>query len=240
MHRQLLARYDAERQGVKLRPVRSFGGDSYREVIPQGYDSHLVMFASRPPGMRLGDLHSRSEDPVAIRTIASMELWCNRLWEAIDQDKFRKVSPPEAEQLSMNLLGEVIESSLASDIDCGSHGYYGNLHNTGHNVIAKCHDPDGENSSMVQPMGDVIASIRDPVFWEWHKHIDQFGYLYEQKHGKNLNEYIRSHKAGNLKISAVRLFKNMGRDQVTGRCQWEGSPTTCLDTFMERKLSSFL
>lgn len=57
-------------------------------------------------------------------------------------------------------------------------------------------------------MGDVIASIRDPVFWEWHKHIDEFGYLFEQKHGKNLREYIRnwtSRPCSCTSISGVRM-----------------------------------
>lgn len=52
--------------------------------------------------------------------------------------------------MTMDLLGEVVETSTVSIVDTGSHGYYGNLHNTGHNTIATCHDPDGENSSMIQ------------------------------------------------------------------------------------------
>jgi len=48
-------------------------------------------------------------------------------------------------------------------------------------MLGVVHDPDGDQDSVPAVMIDVIASIRDPVFWEWHKHLDSFGFLLQQK-----------------------------------------------------------
>jgi len=58
--------------------------------------------------------------------------------------------------------------------------FYGNLHNQGHNIIGSCTDPFQIHAGIPGVMSDVLAAVRDPVFWMWHKHIDEFGYRWEQ------------------------------------------------------------
>lgn len=50
--------------------------------------------------------------------------------------------------------------------------YYGNLHNSGHNIISLIHDPKMKYKEQGGVMADTTTAARDPVFYRWHKMVD--------------------------------------------------------------------
>lgn len=49
---------------------------------------------------------------------------------------------------------------------------YGDLHNSGHSVISFMHDPDMKYKEEAGLLADSTTAARDPVFYRWHKMID--------------------------------------------------------------------
>jgi tyrosinase len=163
MHQQMLARYDTDRLARDLPPVAAFS--DYRAQVGEGYDVELGQqqagFASRPPDARWSDLdgytvadHEAARDAIAAAVAAGT-------FQAGGQDV----------PITPNLLGAVLESSLAARVDPGGGAVdlrdtYGSLHNMGHGFFsALSQGGDGV-------MADTSAAVRDPVFYRWHRHID--------------------------------------------------------------------
>lgn len=106
----------------------------------EGYAPHLTSlvsglhYASRPQGFSLRDLTDVD--------VQDMERWRERILEAIDlkhvhDDKGNEKPLDEAN--GANILGSIIEASS----DSPNKGFYGSLHNWGHVMMARMHDPDG-------------------------------------------------------------------------------------------------
>jgi len=66
------------------------------------------------------------------------------------------------------MLGDMLESSYESK----NREYYGNLHNSGHVMMARIHDPDGRYKENPGVMSDTSTSLRDPIFYRYHRFID--------------------------------------------------------------------
>jgi hemocyanin-like protein len=168
MHEQMIARYDAERLAVGLQPVKPFPMSDYREQIPEGYnpDPHLreggVPFSSRLPGERMQDFPGLS--------IATLKQWGDNLLQAAQDGTFQDA----------NQLGAAIEASIDS-IDQNT---YGDHHNLGHGFLAAIRapqDPGNERGVMSQ----TITAIRDPIFFRWHKHVDDISYQWQEHQAPN-------------------------------------------------------
>lgn len=74
--------------------------------------------------------------------------------------------------------------------------YYGNHHGSGHNLSAQINSDENLNNGGI--MSDTTVAIRDPFFYRWHKHVDEFYFKWQEKlesydFGKEmLNVVIRS------------------------------------------------
>lgn len=169
MHRQMLARFDAERLALGIPLIKPL--QNYREPIPEGYDpndqlidtSDNTPFGTRASNLVLGDLTGDNKGV----TVDTIEKWRKSIEETIKNGKFYDGSP-----ITSDALGSTIESSWADKQ--GWEDHYGSLHNYGHILLAYIHDPtratDPDNDPGV--MHDPRVAARDPVFWRWHRHID--------------------------------------------------------------------
>jgi tyrosinase len=166
MHRQMLARLDAERQALGIPLIQPL--ENYRDPIPEGYNpnEHLVderdqtPFGSRAPNLKLGDI---GQD----YTIADIEKSRKNIETAIKNGKFF-----DGSEITSDLLGATIESSDIARDKWGEN--YGSLHNSGHMLLAYMHNPSRANTAEVDPgvMLNPRVAARDPVFWRWHRHVD--------------------------------------------------------------------
>lgn len=185
MHQQMLARYDTERLAVDLPPVKPLS--NFRKSIPEGYDpgSSFPKYTARPPGMQMQDIDRVLNSKKYEYTIDNHEIKETRLREALSAGFFNNNEPVEP-----NLLGATIESTVGSVSGAKSHfsiaarhhlsSYYGNFHGMCHMLLAFITDPDGTQGTQKGVMLDEETAIRDPVFYRWHKHIDDFSYEWQQ------------------------------------------------------------
>lgn len=50
--------------------------------------------------------------------------------------------------------------------------YYGDIHNVVHELLAFAHDPEMKYNESASIMGSTGTACRDPIFYRWHKTID--------------------------------------------------------------------
>ena len=174
MHQQMLARYDFERFAVGLPPVVSYGpGIYWDKPLDEGYHINLLNFSARPANMSIPDrivLHGKQY------VMKDMEHHKERILDAIARKELILPIPsdphdppdPDEKVLTMDKLGCIVEANGNSV----NPGYYGNLHNMGHVVISMMNDPDERYGICKGPMIQDYTSARDPVFYRWHKFID--------------------------------------------------------------------
>ena len=108
----------------------------------------------------------------------------------------------------MNWVGIVVESenSQLQEIAPGSGEFifrdlYGSLHNYGHDKFAEI--GYHEYTSDKNPLGVMTSNIgspRDPCFWLWHTHIDDFHQVVVKKFVHNLDEFQPEAKIKTLKV----------------------------------------
>jgi hypothetical protein len=176
MHAQVIARYNVERLANNLARVARFG-NNFRELIPEGYFPKIVRSSNNyayPPRVSNAVLRDLDRNEVTAE-IADLERWRDRIYEAIDQRFIIRSNGervPLGEQngvdRGIDILGDLVEaSSLTPNRDL-----YGSLHNTGHDMLAFCHDPDGRHLEEFGVMGDVTTAMRDPIFYRFHSFID--------------------------------------------------------------------
>ncbi|XP_046989756.1 phenoloxidase 1-like [Schistocerca americana] len=172
-HQQIVARYDFERLSNDLGRVERF--IDWHKPIKEGYfpklDNILAsrVWPSRQANSKLQDIN-RKIDQFEL-DIQDLERWQDRLYDAIHRraaidDKGNTV--PLTENTGMDILSHILQSTILSI----NQNYYGQLHNFGHLAISWIHDPDGRNLEGIGVMGDTAVSMRDPVFYRWHKYLD--------------------------------------------------------------------
>lgn len=167
MHQQMCARYDCDRLSTGLQRMIPF--HNFKEEL-EGYSPHLTSlvsglnYANRPAGFSLQDLNQLVD-------VQDMVRWRERLLEAIhlgaliDEHGNEIILTPE---YGIDMLGAMLESSYESK----NLEYYGNLHNSGHVMMARIHDPDGRFQENPGVMSDTSTSLRDPIFYRYHRFID--------------------------------------------------------------------
>jgi len=168
MHQQMLARYDAERLAAgglaKVMPL-----SDYRAPIAEGYEPELRGYISRPPGSLMRNVHP---DPVHlphwIYRVAEHEGHRDAIGTAVGSNKFIGEQPVE-----INSLGATVESTIAS----ASRPNYGDFHNMGHVLLALIGSPDDIQHGVMWSTG---TAIMDPVFWQWHRHVDDFAFRWQE------------------------------------------------------------
>jgi hypothetical protein len=154
MHNQMLARYDAERLSNGKGRIDPFGPDLFGQSIPGSYTPNLPGYTDRPENATL------PQDDVN-----NLKTWQGALDTALhDHELLRAAGSPQA--LDSNALGEAVEAAQWQLTGQALRSYPG-MHNRGHMFIGGLPAGTG-NGVMVSP----AVAIRDPIFWRWHKHID--------------------------------------------------------------------
>nr|CAO98768.1 putative prophenoloxidase [Artemia franciscana] len=185
MHHQIIARYDCERLSNGLPLVRSF--HKLDEPIEEAYFSKLTtdnsgkLWGVRPAGMKIQDMEL--PEPNENYRIMDMEGWRDRIRDAIHRGIARRTDGTEVRldaKTGIDILGDMIEPALSFSVNPR---FYGQLHNKGHVLIGHCHDPTGANKENGGPMTDSMTAMRDPIFYRWHKHIDELFYEFKETLG---------------------------------------------------------
>uniref|UniRef100_A0A1W7RAE6 Hemocyanin subunit 6 n=1 Tax=Hadrurus spadix TaxID=141984 RepID=A0A1W7RAE6_9SCOR len=166
MHQQMCARYDCERLSNGMQRMTPF--HNFEEPL-EGYAPHLtslvsgLQYASRPEGYSIKDLSDVD--------VQDMERWRERILDAIN---LHYIIDKDNNQIHLDptngtdILGDIIESSYESK----NLEFYGSLHNWGHVMMANITDPDHRFQENPGVMSDTSTSLRDPIFYRWHRFID--------------------------------------------------------------------
>ncbi|MDB5283535.1 MAG: Hemocyanin, ig-like domain [Bacteroidota bacterium] len=158
MHRQMLARYDAERLAAGLPRVIAL--DDLSKPLPVGYNpsnGFQTHYVERPAGKPGGDF---SPDVTPQTLLGTRGL----IQKAVSSGSY--VENGKNVQLNNEVIGSFIEAENMSQNDRP----LGNYHNLGHCVLAAADYVAQQNYGV---MIDTTVAIRDSIFWRWHKHIDE-------------------------------------------------------------------
>jgi hypothetical protein len=164
MHQQMLARYDAERLSHGLPRVQAL--TAFDSPIAEGYD----------PGPTLADFaERRSGRTLAQDASADLTTWRKAVRDAVGGGRFTG-----GEVTSRTTIGESIEAATGRLRPTIPENTYPGLHNSGHMFISDLSEEnvDGER---VGVMATTRTAIRDPVFWRWHKQVDDLGFECQER-----------------------------------------------------------
>lgn len=163
MHQQMLARYDSERLSHGLEPVEPLDRDNLTTPIPEGFapGSSLSNFDDRPADAVIG-----AADAAALGGVIA------NIRAAISNGAFENFGGGTT-AITPTLLGDQIEAVHPIWRGNVDQALYGNLHNSGHGAIGQI---DGSNGVMLS----TATAIRDPVFYRWHKLIDDLAFEWQE------------------------------------------------------------
>ncbi|XP_037784372.1 hemocyanin F chain-like [Penaeus monodon] len=208
MHHNLVARYNIERLCVNLRPVVPF--EDWHVPVKDGYFPHITTgngydWADRQDNTYFRDVREIPLDQSNF--VSQLEMWRTHLYHAIDVGYMVKENgsqvrltdnPRIDEDYGINLLGEAVEAGASVNPSL-----YGNLHNLGHDLLSQSHDPAKRHNTQMGIMGAVETAIRDPVFFRWHKFIENVFLRYKMTQPP----YTSRQLAGNMEIVDVSLME---------------------------------
>lgn len=167
MHQQMIARYDTERIALGMERVQPL--EKYGEPLEEGYDpgpgltkspQYRSRYSARKGGLRLKD-----EEGLKL-----LEEGRKKIQAAIKSGKF-----DSGLKVNIKTLSAFMEPASG---DSRPEAQWEGNHGTGHNLICqmtvtKSHPDPGV-------MIDPAVSIRDPLFWRWHKHVDDFAFSLQE------------------------------------------------------------
>jgi hypothetical protein len=172
LHQQLLARYDTER--LAFGHPRVVPLSDYASPIPEGYDAGLPGFAPRPPGASPRSLPGYGITDHATRR--------DRLFTAASSGLLWQGDSPLTLE-SVGQLADTAESNVGSvDGEAWAEplGHYGSLHNLGHVLLAHLLPP--ARAALPGVMASPATAVRDPVFYRWHRHVDDILDAWQRTH----------------------------------------------------------
>lgn len=219
MHSQMLARYDAELHAWDMDPVEPFS--CYHDKIRLGYTPPpglLDDYAPRPA--RKGWYPKNNPDirDNGIPFICELEDWRSNLTSDMIVGKFRTTNHdgdpmPDyelTEDNMMNTVGFVLEAlnptPVLQEVEPGvttKREAYGSLHNNGHNKFGELgayYKNEDDEEPLYGVMSWTAAAVRDPVFWRWHRHIDEFRRVIQRKYSHDLCEFKPNAEIVDLQI----------------------------------------
>ncbi len=170
MHQQMLARYDTERMGQEVPAVVPF--KDFSNAVAVGYaagpDVRLSnAYTPRAPNQHANDDFAANQPDIlseAMSDIASGMYDMNASTSEINK----------RETEAINVLGGIIEPSAAAGANQPS--YYG-YHGGGHMSISAINS----NANAAGVMSNTVTAIRDVIFWEWHKGVDEIGQAWQDR-----------------------------------------------------------
>ena len=162
MHQQMLARYDAELLSNALERVEPYGPDAWADPIAAGHDPIEVPgFGRREPKKKLPSNQA-----------SMLEALWHEIDEALSADRLQGRGGPVP--IDASNLGEAVEATVGQ-LRALAEDAYGGLHNTGHGFISQLAEPEPG------VMTSTVTAIRDPVFWQWHKCVDDLNARWQSK-----------------------------------------------------------
>jgi tyrosinase len=170
MHEQMLARYDTERICAGMSSVQPL--TNYRAPLPEGYDPLLADFSARAANALMTDSTQNM--------VAELEAWTKAL--ATDTNKANATlsnGGGATVKADANNIGCTIEANIGAVRDPKYGGQDGGLHNNGHVTIGFIPGPGGDDRGGV--MLDTSVAIRDPIFYRWHRRIDDTVFAWQEK-----------------------------------------------------------
>lgn len=169
MHQQMLARYDTERMAAGLPLVSALTdvrGDLGAGYDPGGLTVGGITYNARPAGSFMKDLDQDS-------TVEDLARYDVNLTAAAQMGALGE--DPEITELTghvgSDLLGHEGESTNRARYD----SLYNNHHGMGHGLIGAANLTETAAPVMFFP----ATAIRDPVFWRWHRHVDDIHFSYQ-------------------------------------------------------------
>jgi hypothetical protein len=190
MHEQMLARYDAERLAAGLNRVQPFA--DYR-ATSVGYDPGNLQlwdgqewseFRPRPAGTTWHDLDFGSRPPLGVK-VSEMEDIRDLMFKATAAGQYQHANGTPilnaggvAQNVAIDNLGDAEESNTGSVDAHNKFSTLGNHHGMGHVHFAYF---DGNAKAVPGVMITTATAVRDPVFLEWHKHVDSIFQSLQQK-----------------------------------------------------------
>ena len=148
MHQQMLARYDTERLGVGMQAATSLS--DYAAKIAEGYDPNIQELTARADNQRMSG-------------ITNITKWTKAIVTELRAGAGDFNVPPRT-------VPDVIGCTIEQNNGSRNLAKYGSLHNSGHGLIASIPDPQGNPGQGV--MAFTSTAIRDPVFYRWHRQVD--------------------------------------------------------------------
>ncbi|CAG8756772.1 24213_t:CDS:2 [Gigaspora margarita] len=194
-HRQFLARYDADRLCVGMEKVVAL--PDYVTPIPDAFYPHPYLvqdwrgekahFTARPANQTFHDIVEIADGEFSIYTVSGLEEERKSLIEWIDGGTNDKhPNPLKLVDSDASVLGHDLEVKL---------------HNDGHQLLAYIMHP----YTVGYPPSVLVgarAGLRDPLFWRWHRHLDNI-YLRWQNY---LGPSDFHHDAPNVTIRATDII----------------------------------
>lgn len=181
MHQQMLARYDTERKAFNLGRVKEL--NNYTDPITEGYNANLTNFSHRKPNVQMHDIPLNAS---ITYKVSDHDERRKRLLTAADSGQLQK--GPGTTPATMELLSSTCESTIGS-VDGAAwsdpRSFYGSHHNFGHVLIADLRDTSGPFPQKPGVMSRTATAVRDPVFYRWHRHVDETIFLWQQKQQPN-------------------------------------------------------
>ncbi|CAG8479122.1 4357_t:CDS:2 [Acaulospora morrowiae] len=182
MHRHMLSRYDADRLGCGLEIVKPLP-DYLTPILEAFYPDPLlsqdndsdpstprVWFPARPANESIKDIVQDMGGYFIIYTVKFLTYTYNELIKWIDQND----SVVHPVKLGWNDTEAV---TLGSNLELI-------LHNIGHAVLGYIMHPYSINWAPSVLVG-ARAGLRDPLFWRWHRHLDNIFLRWQNHLGPN-------------------------------------------------------
>ena len=196
MHEQMLARYNFERLAVGLAPVAPYGpGQGWENPLREGVNSKLAGFSPRASMMSIPNYVTFYGRQIFS---SDMERNLHRLQISIARNYLEGTNGEKVE-LTMHHLGCTVEADEGS----ANRKLYGDLHNRGHLVIGSINDPDGRYGTNPGPMINTATACRDPVFFRWHKFVDNIFETFRKTQKPYAKETLTMDKVKLLKVSVT-------------------------------------
>nr|CAB3263880.1 uncharacterized protein LOC100180038 [Phallusia mammillata] len=217
MHSQMLARYDADRESWGLDPVRAY---EYDEVEPYGFDAGYEFHNSGEFGWMVPRPKERSW-PMGLQT--ETKRFEEALIKAYEAGTLRPRGF-EAEGFSPNFAGHLIEPTTydyAQD--------FGGIHNTGHMAFTQGLPPRKSTY-----MGSAQTAVRDPIFFRWHKRVDDILQKYYELQSTELGD-----ENPGVVLAPCDVLILPGREAPAGFDQWNGR-SWAREDFTSASINTFL
>lgn len=223
MHNQVLHRMDNDRycQGIPAVTPLKLGQNAtcasgYYPKLDTSLGSRYI--SGRPDNVSFPDVHLDG----STLSQTSIGLWMERIMNAImtgfvtlPNNELLKLTPENG----IDIIGNLIEASSLSY----NRMYYGSMHNNGHLLIARCHDPSTSNKEEPGVMADTNTAMRDPIFYQWHRAIDDLFREYKS----TLPIYKKDDfEFPGIKVGVVQIVKDR-KETKSLETFWEWDDINC-------------